>query len=219
MTKNYAKIEITGYLHIKTGLHIGTSGAFSAIGAVDSPVVRDPLARQPMIPGSSLKGKMRTLLARQYNEEWKSTPENDNEMILRLFGKGRLLFSDMLLINEKQLKEKGADTTTEVKFENTINRITSEATPRQIERVIRGAVFGLSIVYEVAGQDTSEIEEDFTIIRDGFVLLGYDYLGGSGSRGYGKVAFSMLKAKVVVGTLEVGIEETINEKLGEVRNV
>ena len=63
----FAKIEISGKLEVVTGLHIGGYSAFSAIGAVDSPVVRDSRTNMPMIPGSSLKGKMRTLLAKRYN--------------------------------------------------------------------------------------------------------------------------------------------------------
>lgn len=63
----FAKLEITGTVKSETGMHIGGSDAFAAIGAIDSPVVRDVLTNHPMIPGSSLKGKMRSLLARQYS--------------------------------------------------------------------------------------------------------------------------------------------------------
>ena len=52
----YAKIQITGNLEVKTGMHIGGSSAFAAIGAVDSPVIKDGRTQSPMIPGSSLKG-------------------------------------------------------------------------------------------------------------------------------------------------------------------
>lgn len=63
----YAKIKISGDIVVKTGMHIGGSSAFAAIGAVDSPVVRDVKSNLPMIPGSSLKGKMRSLLAKGPN--------------------------------------------------------------------------------------------------------------------------------------------------------
>ena len=63
----YAKIKIFGDLYVKTGMHIGGSSAFAAIGAVDSPVIRDTRSSLPMIPGSSLKGKMRSLLAKEFN--------------------------------------------------------------------------------------------------------------------------------------------------------
>ena len=62
--KMYAKIQITGDLTVKTGMHIGGNSAFAAIGAVDAPVIRDMRTNLPMIPGSSLKGKMRSLLAK-----------------------------------------------------------------------------------------------------------------------------------------------------------
>lgn len=215
----YAKIRITGVIKAETGLHIGASGAFSAIGAVDAPVVRDALERdKPIIPGSSLKGKMRALLARQYNEKPFRPPNEDNEIILRLFGcsknqkyrVSRLLFSDMVLKNAEELRKRGAEALTEVKFENTINRMTAEATPRQIERVIRGSEFGLDIIYEITTQNAAEITEDFELLNDGFKLLSCDYLGGSGSRGYGKVAFSGLSAKVAAGEAEDGLLDKLN---------
>lgn len=53
----YTKLEITGRLEVLTGMHIGGSSAFAAIGAVDSPVIRDTLSDRPMVPGSSLKGE------------------------------------------------------------------------------------------------------------------------------------------------------------------
>ena len=79
----FAKIEISGTIEIVTGLHIGGSSAFSAIGAVDSPVIMDTRSKQPMIPGSSLKGKMRALLAKQYNTVWKATADDDAKRVRR----------------------------------------------------------------------------------------------------------------------------------------
>ncbi len=61
----FSKIEINGIIEVVTGMHIGGSSAFAAIGAVDSPVIRDTLTDMPIIPGSSLKGKMRTLLTKK----------------------------------------------------------------------------------------------------------------------------------------------------------
>ena len=66
----YAKVKITAQIRLETGLHIGTSNAFAAIGATDSPVIKDPITNLPIIPGSSIKGKMRTLLARVYNDKY-----------------------------------------------------------------------------------------------------------------------------------------------------
>ena len=66
----YAKIEIKGILEVKTGLHIGGSSAFAAIGAVDSPVIRDVITNQPIIPASSLKGKLWPLPLQPKWDDW-----------------------------------------------------------------------------------------------------------------------------------------------------
>lgn len=208
----FVKLEITGTLEVLTGMHIGGSSAFAAIGAVDSPVVRDTFSDQPMIPGSSLKGKMRALLAQKYNDR-KHLPdsyscEDDDPRILRLFGsakknqiqRSRVLFRDMMLSNMKELREYGLNSATEVKFENTISRMTAIANPRQIERAIRGTKFDLSIVYNV--QEADEVIPDLQLLAEGMQLLGFDYLGGHGSRGYGKVKFSDLQLRPVVGEID-----------------
>ena len=208
----FVKLEITGTLEVLTGMHIGGSSAFAAIGAVDSPVVRDTFSDQPMIPGSSLKGKMRALLAQKYNDR-KHLPdsyscEDDDPRILRLFGsakknqiqRSRVLFRDMMLSNMKELREYGLNSATEVKFENTISRMTAIANPRQIERVIPRTKFDLSIVYNV--QEADEVIPDLQLLAEGMQLLGFDYLGGHGSRGYGKVKFSDLQLRPVVGEID-----------------
>lgn len=215
----YAKLEITGIVEVVTGLHIGGNNAFAAIGAVDSPVVRDSLTNMPVIPGSSLKGKMRSLLAKKYNKELAKDPNEDNERICSLFGSnkenkvqtGRLLFSDSMMCNWEELKAKGLTSRTEIKFENSISRTTAVANPRQIERVIRGSEFPLNLVYEVA--DGSSVVEDFRLIRDGLTLLEYDYLGGSGSRGYGKIRFRDLSVEPVVGDIEEELLDQCREIL------
>ena len=60
----YSKVKISGIIELKSGLHIGTSNAFAAIGATNNPIIKDPLTNLPYIPGSTLKGKMRSLLYR-----------------------------------------------------------------------------------------------------------------------------------------------------------
>lgn len=213
------KIQITGNITVETGMHIGGSSAFAAIGAVDSPVIKDSRTNLPIIPGSSLKGKIRTLLAKEMNKETVSVPDDDCEEIGRLFGTARkekphasrLLFSDMQLANEQELREAGLQSLTEVKFENAINRATAVANPRQIERVVRGSVFNMDIIYNVEKED--EVIVDFKTFAEGLRLLQYDYLGGSGSRGYGKIVFNDLKATVVTGTLDDKLIQECNELL------
>lgn len=212
----YAKIQITGQVEVKTGMHIGGSPVFAAIGAVDAPVIKDARTRLPMLPGSSFKGKMRSLLAKEYNTEIANKPDDDAECLTRLFGsakkervkRSRVLISDLFLANEEELRKQGLQGFTEIKFENTINRATAVANPRQIERVVRGAVFDLDMIYEV--EEENEITEDFSVLAEGFRLLEYDYLGGNGSRGYGKVAFHDLCAEAVVGELPAAVLSQCN---------
>lgn len=205
----FAKIEISGTIEIVTGLHIGGSSAFSAIGAVDSPVVMDTRTNQPMIPGSSLKGKMRALLAKQYNTDIAKTADDDAKCLTDLFGsakekkESRILFNDMFLDNLDELKRVGLTGATEVKFENSISRMTAVANPRQIERVVRGAKFPMQLIYEYSDKiDAETLLQDFRILKEGFMLLEYDYLGGSGSRGYGRIKFLDLYAEPVVGDVD-----------------
>ena len=189
------KLVIEGTIVLKTGMHIGGSSDFSAIGAIDSPVVRDTLTRLPLIPGSSLKGKMRYLLAKELNNGiLLNEPNNDQDEILRLFGssekdkirRARLKFNDIKLSNLAELETFNVSST-EVKFENTIDRKTAVANPRQIERVIAGSKFDFEIFYNL--DDIKEVEKDFENIKQGFDLLEFDYLGGHGTRGSGRIAF------------------------------
>lgn len=218
----YSKLLIKGTIEVVTGMHIGGSDAFAAIGAVDSPVIKDGRTQEPIIPGSTLKGKMRTLLARSLSQSIILKQPNEDELeIRRLFGtsqaKGneetllhsRLIFSDCYLTNKEQLIKTGG--MTEVKFENTINRQTAIANPRQIERVVRGAEFGLRIVYDVL--DASELEADFKNIARAFALLEMDYLGGHGTRGSGRVK---IKNLVVSQTMSSDVTEEQIKKLNEI---
>lgn len=207
----YGKIIIKSDLKVLTGLHIGGSEAFSAIGAVDSPVIRDAKTKNPIIPGSSIKGKLRTLLAKTYCKgDVLPQPNNDDIAIKRLFGsssepieKSRLQFSDMFILNKEELSAVGL---TEVKFENVIDRETARAMPRQIERIISGVKFGFYVVYDILND--GEIIEDMNNLKRAMKLLQIDYLGGSGTRGYGRVSFE----NFVITQLEDSVpDETLNE--------
>lgn len=217
----YAKIKISGDIYVKTGMHIGGSSAFAAIGAVDSPVIKDVRTNNPMIPGSSLKGKMRSLLAKEFNKTV-AEPENDHERIARLFGssnkdkvrRSRLLFADMDLANEGELRKAGLQSMTEVKFENSIKRTTAIANPRQIERAVAGSIFELDLIYELEKEE--EFIEDIETLAEGMKLLQYDYLGGNGSRGYGKIEFQNIEAEAVIGDVDEDLMDQCNQILAQV---
>ena len=221
----YTKLEITGKIEILTGMHIGGSSSFSAIGAIDSPIVRDIESDLPMIPGSSLKGKIRYLLSKKYNKDIAKNHNEDDEAILRLFGssdkeklyRSRLIFSDSILSNIDKFKEIGIHNPTEIKTENSINRLTAIANPRQIERVIRGSEFDFSIIYNVeTEEDVEDIEIDIDLLCQGLKLLKYDYIGGHGSRGYGRVNVKDLEIKEVTNNvLSIKKEDNDNKSVIE----
>lgn len=187
----YGKIIISCKLKVLTGLHIGGSGSFSPIGAVDSPVITDPITNHPIIPGSSLKGKMRTLLVKSIVKGTLPDIQNDPQEVQRLFGcsapkiiPSRLQFADAHVCNADKFKEIGL---TEVKMENTIQRNNAVANPRQIERVVSGVEFDVKIAYDLLSPD--EFSEDMKNVAKAMKLLQLDYLGGHGSRGSGRVSF------------------------------
>lgn len=224
------KFLISGEITLLTGMHIGSSNDFAPIGAVDSLVVRDSRTKIPIIPGSSLKGKMRTLLAKSISKSPILKKHNEDPLALcRLFGasnyKGsdsndkimtsRLQFYDLFMADEsiKELDKKTDLYLTEIKFENTINRTTAVANPRQLERVPAGAKFKLFLIYdaEVNGSENQDkdmtdkaviikeakddIIEDFENIAKALKLIQLDYIGGHGTRGYGKIGISGLKVE------------------------
>lgn len=202
----YGKLLISCDLVVRTGMHIGGSDVFSAIGAVDKPVVRDPLSGEPIVPGSSLKGKLRTLLARSLCQDIENMPrfDGDDPRILRLFGSAqpvhasRLQFADCFVSNRGQM---GAIPLTEVKSENAIDRATSVANPRQIERVVPGVCFAVRIMYDI--QDESQVEEDLELLARAMRLLQLDYLGGHGSRGSGRVSLRRFALEQYGSALEL----------------
>lgn len=114
---------------------------------------------------------------------------------------------------------KNLDTDTyigEIKWENTIARLTGSANPRQIERVPAGAEFEFKLVYNI--EDEEQIDEDMKILAQGFQLLQMDYLGGHGSRGYGRVKFSDFKVKAInkkidVNKYECNFKGTVNNEI------
>lgn len=193
------KILIKSELKVLTGLHIGGSEAFSAIGAIDSPVIKDKRTNLPIVPGSSLKGKLRTLLQRSITKdiEIMRNHNEDDIVVKRLFGtsnpiiKSRLQFADAFLKNVSDFN--GLSDITEAKFENTINRINCVATPRQIERVVSGAVFEVNITYSLNKE--SEFVEDMKNLSKAMKLLQLDYLGGHGTRGSGRISFQKIEIK------------------------
>lgn len=219
-------LAISGKIILKTGLHIGTGSSEIHIGGLDNPVIRHPHTGLPYIPGSSIKGKMRSLLELKsgYMEKTKgkvlssaviqSDPNTGDQRlavnIIKIFGEGasqqtenfgptRASFWDAYL-DEKYYKERIIERNlilTETKFENVINRFNGTAEhPRQIERVPEGAEFNFKITLKIfktnSNTNLSDNKDDLIqTILIGLKLIELDGLGGSTSRGYGKVKFKI----------------------------
>lgn len=197
------KFIITGEIKCETGLHIGGSKTALDIGGIDLNVIKTA-AGIPFIPGSSLKGKLRSLLAK---EEGSLEPKSDSITIKEIFGDSpsketngeitRLIVRDSFLKNYQEMENKKGEFSeleldyTESKWENTIDRKSGTAgSPRQIERVPKGAIFSFELVYNIYNDNKKD--GHLTEIKKALNLLKDDYLGGSGSRGYGKISFDKM---------------------------
>jgi CRISPR-associated protein Csm3 len=183
---------------------------------LDNPVIKHPHTQQPYIPGSSLKGKLRSLMEWAMNrieetgEVWGSKTVRPGDEILRIFGvtsdewkdgPSRLIVRDAFL-NKDWAEEKIRESLplTEEKSEVVIDRIQGKAAsgvgPRRMERVPAGARFDLEMVfkvYSVDGDGGAGDRKCLELLVQTMKLLEQDALGGSGSRGYGKVRFRDLK--------------------------
>ena len=209
---------IEGSLETVTGLHIGAGSEEMHIGGTDNPVVKNPINGRPYIPGSSLKGKMRSLMewqagtvgdtngkpvgflhAEKIEDNAKrldatnilklfgGAPQaNTDDRFVRSIGPSRLAFWDCPLSDDwaRQMQDRDVPLT-EVKMENTIDRIGGAAeNPRNTERVPAGARFDFRLTMRV-----HDDEDLFREVLKGLRLIELTGLGGSGSRGYGKVRF------------------------------
>lgn len=213
--KLHKKLEFKGSITLLSGLHIGDSKESVEIGGVDSPVIRRKDNNQPYIPGSSLKGKIRSLLEISFGEnsdnKFMDYKTENGKNIQRLFGSiakdgnpSRIIFRDCNMNLDSAKTLEASEYTdmpySEIKFENVIDRKTGTTKGgglRQIERVPAGTIFDFSMVLNIITQDgnqESANKEEATfkdLLKRGFKLIEKDYLGGSGSRGYGQIAISI----------------------------
>ncbi|MDI3542854.1 MAG: CRISPR-associated protein Csm3 [Candidatus Atribacteria bacterium] len=209
MNQFLGKLFLNGKIETQTGLHIGGSRETGEIGGMDDPVIKTADGI-PYIPGSSLKGKMRCTLERA---EGKEGARNSGEpcgcgqcLVCLLFGShssddekktlSRLSVRDAWL-DIDDFKEKFPDlieekTFTEEKTENIIDRISGAAKPRTIERVPAGSLFGFEMVLNFFEDDRDQIDQLIRFFMRGLRMVEDEYLGGSGTRGSGKVAFRNL---------------------------
>jgi len=209
------KVFLEGRIEVVTGLRIGAGPEGVMIGGVDNPVIRDPLTNEPYIPGSSLKGKMRSLLEKVEGKKANYPPgaeqrihvcntkeEYENCSVCPVFGipAERGFGLTRLYVRDVRLSKESRDTLlqlktdlpfTEIKVEVLIDRVTSQANPRHMERVPAGTIFEpMEICFCIFEPKDAE---RFGYLLKAMRLLEDDYLGGQGTRGYGKIKFVDLK--------------------------
>ncbi len=205
----YGKLLLKGILRCETGLHIGASKEIIEIGGVDNPVMRDPRTGYPYIPGSSIKGKLRSIAerleAKTFNRSTGKGMRHEcsdrNCKVCRLFGStaknkdeenmpSRLRVRDAFLTDESKEWLRKIDTPlsySELKYENALDRLTCEANPRSVERIPAGAEFTYEVTYDL--DNAEQCETDLELLLNCMSILEDDYLGGHGTRGYGKISF------------------------------
>ncbi|MBQ8365287.1 MAG: type III-A CRISPR-associated RAMP protein Csm3 [Bacteroidaceae bacterium] len=194
------KIFYTGEITLVTGLHIGGSNTLMSIGGPDNFVIRNPLNSLPYIPGSSLKGKMRALVE-IVNGCAKVGNDKEANNLFGMSAADKESHPSRLIVRDSELNIQGMEKEfrntdmlyTESKTEVTIDRITSKANPRTFERVPAGAKFSLNMVLNIFDSDNEEALKK--TLDKAIDLLQDDYLGGSGSRGYGQVKIDWEKIK------------------------
>jgi CRISPR-associated protein Csm3 len=240
-----------------TGLRVGGSKENFDIGGTDNPVIKtlgmienyDGRGNNlpegaPYIPGSSLKGKIRSLVewAKGRVDFMISKANNDVEKagkpcvcgrceVCKVFGTGDAKTIESLKLSElpgpprlrvfdayptwesiQKLQDTlGENIFTEIKTENAINRLTSRANPRKVERVPAGVVFFGEMAFHMFAKEDPEL---LKVVFEGMRLLEDDYLGGYGSRGSGKVRFEnievILRPKAYY--FGDGLEERLTQK-------
>lgn len=229
-------------IELVTGLHVGGNDTGIAIGGADKVVVRNPLDGCPYLPGSSLKGKLRSLLERSGEAHIRVQIDGDRpkcspcscgrcnvclafgvaaserlpfEAGKPYAGAARLQVQDAFLVNAKEVASFGnLDMPyTEVKTEVSIDRLTSAANPRQFERVPAGARFQTHLILDLFSDDPRE--ELLSLLIRGLKLLSADSLGGQGSRGYGAVELELERGHI----LHLGKTPWREEPLAEMAGV
>lgn len=213
MTHLIGKVIIKGTIEVKTGMRIGGTTGGLKIGGVDSPVITDAQGR-PYIPGSSLKGKMRSLMeiregksldSKSGLHECQSEKEYKECDVCKIWGiRGERQFSiptltrlnvrDTYLDEEsftdemhKNLELKWTEVKTEINIDRRTGTVSRVGGLRFAERVPAGAKFkDCEMVYNVFEEGDKDLLKK---VFEAMELLEQDYLGGMGSRGYGKIAF------------------------------
>jgi CRISPR-associated protein Csm3 len=198
---------MTATIKCLSGLRIGGSDDLLQIGGTDLTCIKHPVTLQPYLPGSSLKGKLRSELEKR---DGKFGGRDNNQpcgcmrkdcLICRIFGPhmrpnhdlgpSRIIVRDAPANGAAQI---------ETKTENIIDRKTGTALhPRQVERVAAGAMFDFELSLQVLDDD-DKCEHGgekggnalVAFIEEGLALVELSGIGSGVSKGYGRIKFTDL---------------------------
>jgi CRISPR-associated protein Csm3 len=203
-------IIITGTIECLSGVRVGGSDDLLQIGGTDLTCIKHPETREPYLPGSSLKGKLRSELEKATGKFGGNRGDEPcgcaqpGCLICRIFGPhkksrhdlgpSRIIVRDAHLLGGGQL---------ETKTENVIDRKVGTALhPRNVERVAAGSTFALNIGVQVWDLDQDCEFQDkkgghalFRFVRFGMRLVEQTGIGSGVSKGYGRVAFKDVKVE------------------------
>ena len=212
----------TGEIELLTGLHIGGGDADMHIGGIDNPVIKNPVNHEPYIPGSSIKGKMRSLLEWELgivgqtkgkpltHKDIQYLPDEKQQRakdILKLFGGAPDKIDDTNLVEEigpTRLAfwdcSLGQEWVNEMNAKNLL--LTEAKMENSIDR-IKGVASnprqtervpaGAKFQFKLTLREHQGDNGLLDTILKGLRLIEITGLGGSGSRGYGKFKFNNLK--------------------------
>ena len=202
-------IVIEGTMTAVEGIHIGGNNEGTKIGGCDNPVIRNPLTGKPYIPGSSIKGVMRSTLEKIEDKSRNGKPcgcGNSNCMVCKLFGahmnlrassgEPRLLIRDMDIDPEfeQELLDSGANYSDiiEIKTSTMVDRSTNTAAGgslRNVERVAAGTKFKCEFVLKVFdGDDEKAMINAIKKLLTSVEVLG---IGSKTTAGCGQVKFDI----------------------------
>ncbi len=203
-------LKCTAKIKLLSGMLVGGQKEGIGIGGIDSPVIKNPITNMPYLPGSTLKGRFRMALELKYNDTHTETngegpstdPENDS-LVVKMFGSGspgnkdaeptRCIFRDCYFSAGFE-EFSHCEEKTEVKMDRYGLNAMKKGN-RTSERIPAGAQFDFELMIRIFEKDK---EEDFiSRLKEAIHILQLEYLGGSGTRGYGKVEFVDLQCEKI----------------------
>ncbi|HXG66325.1 MAG TPA: type III-A CRISPR-associated RAMP protein Csm3 [Blastocatellia bacterium] len=203
--------KITGQIQLLSGMRIGGSDTLLEIGGVDAgqTCIKHPVTYKPYIPGSSLKGKMRSEMEKKLGRFRRFTRDGKEVyepcdcaqcMVCRAFGPHKVVEHNLgptrLLVRDCPVIKGGEF---EIKSSTAINRKTNAAlggSLRTEERVVEGSEFDFRLDLQIWSNDGECRYGDWRgeqalieFVKDCLRLVEQTGIGAGTSKGSGQIRF------------------------------